>query len=1699
MIVIGISSINSWPNEKIRIYPQAISPALLQVRFDTLYSKNFFADQLNTNFGWLTSVANNTLIYNPNSHPLIDYPTVFPLDWNVIYQDDNFLQGEIVMEQGVSGFTIFPSHVFPKHLSKTTNTLEISCMLTNALLLKDEHSVNSDWNGYYVDYSKCLSSPQRNLTGSLSSWSYDRAYYASCRENYKAVTVSNSHSATTFTFNFPVSVIPESVMIDLPITNVDPTKSPYGYTGDSTYKIYDFKRDGNLRGLIRSDLLENPITGSINYSTGLVSINYTNGYFASAGDVLVNYRTKNPTTDLSAKNLYNNVWYPYSAVISDHVLFSGSKPLYLYDIPFFFKDYQNYIPTINWHLSSIVTNSGASSILVSSVMVDNFFQNSWHLKDSENYLKLKYENIGTENLKTLSGFIDNSLILENVWYPASCDFEFRNNNFFRSYNVAMTLSSVNDCIQTRNINFNLNNDKTTILVNVISSDRNSALVQAASEAPLHAPYGVKWTFDPPDNITLKSAILTGNSIPVDTYVAPTTSMLIYVNNLGVEDTYINFTTEEYGASARAKWFSSEVLSALPFKIFGEVDVMNETRIGSLSAKLEKNSLFYPIPSWSNVQWTEHKTPATEATIAATSKKTGKPVLFDNYYTGYEAGVLNFQVSAKCNNTFALDVLIPVSARNFSPVHNLTSNLLQFHIPERPCLSYASMYLSGDNDLYYNGLNSCTTIPVKLGTNTILLTANVATLAIDNESQIQWYYDDNYFGSGISLSANLSSSFLTTSSLKVFVSAASAKYGNFPLFNYEDTVNVCFVPDLIPFKFELWPSYKWLGTTKVPISSKNDSGGVSAYGFCHTECFNFSALSGFDLYKCEIDGIITEHNSSQFSRCVSHQTTGTKCVSMTAYNSCFDSKCGSNKFNYAKTTGTNKLNQCISYKDFPKGNNNSSISNRNFNLNNANNRFFDLTLKVDYPNSPVKIQNGEFSVCLNGLCEYLDFHSNGETYRGEWTLVDKDSLFYIEENTYNILNLYIAPSGYKTIPNEDYCSVFETVSTKTLTVSVYHGPEIAFFTPFNCVSANEPLTIFNDTENFTNNFGYSSFRIDFGDNTIKFYPASSESFTKSYSSLGSYSWNITGTFKNRDTNIVTYKDFVKVQLPCTYIDESTIIRKFPSVVELPYPCCDLQEIANDWTTADKINKLFYKIDQNFQYIKNLTTVYDPNIPNFYVGWIGNKNSSKLKYNFNNNSNYTQYTFSNLTDIFYKNEKFYVIDDKNIVLLNDGFYPEMYYNSPNITEGELFQKPTAIQYSDTFNEIYILDELKNSFYIFTYNLGLLNLKYYFGGTGSASVKTKFNNPKDFTVGENGNIVIADTKNKVIKIFTRYLNWVKTVELEYEPISVTFDGDYYYVAGISKIEKFDLFFNKVLEWGNDNVNLKKIRYNKDFKGNLYFVYSDKVENFNGFGIRKGSYKLPKNTYASVAYNGKNVFVAEINKIHKFCECEQYIQLCNLRGSCFWEKESYYFDGDEFRQPSLFEDSFGKIWSNFNKFKDLIEYRFVEYKDPYTDEFVSFGLERETTSAINLELPSTGMNESPDFITLGREINKVCNNTNKLLDLVDVKRKYKTYSLSGCDTWYNLMAKGNSDFGTGDSINSLSWFELANGFATLSTRNLDYSFYDTFFQKASGGYDLNGWGNYIEFPYNLSACNYIKTFFTQVSCNSARNIIRIAIEKIC
>lgn len=1707
MIAVGISSLDIWPRERIRIYPENVLPALLQVRFDTVYSKNFFKDQYNTNFGWLTSVPNPSLIYSPNTHPLIDHPTVFPLDWNVRQQDDNFLQGEIVMEGGVSGFTIFPTHTFPKYLSRTTNTLEISCVLSNALLLKDIHSVNSDWNGYYVDYDKCLQSPQRTFSGSLSSWTFDRAYYAGCRENYKAVSISPTHSATTFTFNLPVSVIPETLMIDLPITNVDPSKSPYGYTGDSTYKLYDFKRDGNLRGLERSDLLENPITGTINYNSGLVSITYTNGYFASTGDVFINYRAKNSiTSDLSAKNVYTNTLYPFSSVLSDRIMFSALKPIYLFDIPFRFADYTNYIPTINWHLSSFALNLGTSAVTVSSVMVDNFKQSHWDLKSSENYAKLKFENNTSGDPKTLSAFNlqDNTSLLENIWYPATTDFSFQNSGFFRNYNVTMSLSSVNDCIETESVNFNLNNSKTTLIVSVISSDRNSALVQAASEAVLHNPYGVKWTFDPPDNITIKSVTYSGLDIPVDTYVNPASSMLIYVNNLGVEDTYINFFTEEYGASARAKWFSSEVLSSLPFKIDGYIDVLNETRNGTLSAKLEKNSLLYPIPSWSNIQWSEWHTPNSEATITAKSKKTGNNIVFGNYYVGYEGGVINWSVSAKCNETFALDVFTPISARNFSPVHNLTSNLLQFHIPERPCLSYTSMYvsgISGNGDLNYDGLNQCTTIPVLTGLNPVSLTANIATLTLNNYNQIQWYYNNQFFATGYIVTANLSSNYLATSSLRVFVSAASAKYGSFPVFNYEDTVDVCFVSNLTPFSFELWPSHKWLGATKTPITTKSNSGGVSAYGYCHTECFNFSALSGFDLYRCEIDGIITDHNSNQFVRCVSTPTTGTKCVSISAYNDCYDTKCGANKYNYAKTTGTNKFNQCISFKDYPNGQNDSSISNNIFNLNNPNNRVFDITLNINYPNTPVKIQNGEFSICLDTGCEFLDFDGNGNIFRGAWDLVDETNLFYIEENIFNIKTLAISPSGYKKIPNEDYCTKFEVVSTKSLTVSVYHGPEIAFFTPYQCASANQDLLVYNHTQDFTNNFGYSSFKVDFGDGSNKMFPASSTSFNKSYSSYGTYSWNITGYFKNRDTNIIKYTDFIKIQPTCSYIDESTIIRKFPTTIQLPYECCDLQEIQNDWTTHDKINNLFDKIDDNFQYIKNLTTIYDPNIPNYYSGWIGNKNSNKLKYIFDSNSNYPQYTFSDIQDIFYKNDRFYIINDRNIVLLNDGFYPESIYNSDNITVGEVFQKPVAISYNSDYDEIYILDENKNSFYVFTYQTGLLNLKYYFGGSGSESVETKFNGPKDFCIGENGNIVICDTNNKVLKTYTRYLNWIDTIVLDDEPVSVTYDGDFYYVASISgTINKFDLSWNKILSWDLETTNVVKIRYNLDFKGNLYVVFDDHVENYNSFGIRKGTYQLPKSRrYCSVAYNKQNVFVSENNKIHKFCECEKYITLCNLSGVCFWEKDSYKFHEEEFIQPSLFEDSFTKIWINFNKFKDLVNQIFVEYKNPYNDEFESFGLESYSTSAIFLEKPAFGMNENADFKTLGREILKVCNNTNKLLDLVDVKRKYKTYTLSGCDTWANLMANDNLDFGTGDKINSLSWYEVTKGFVPLSSRNLNYNYYNNIFASATSNYSINTWGNYIDIPYTLSACNLIKSMFTTVSCNSAQNIIRFSVEKSC
>ncbi len=1702
MIATTLSAVNPWPRELLKVIESPIVPSLNQVRFDTLFSKFHYENQLNTTSGIFTSVPVPGFLISPNQHPLINYPDYFPLNWVVGASDDSFGQGEIVTAEGVSGFTVFPSHSYPKHISKGTYFLEISCMLTKPLLLKDVFSVNSDWNGYYVGYEKFIEALKNNnatLTGNLSSWTFDYAYSAGGREDFEIISISPSHSANSFNFTIPSNVDPRSIEINLPITNIDPTKSPYGYTGDSTYTLYDQNRNGVLKGIQRSDLLPDPIIGTINYNTGAVAITYTNGYLASAGSVFLSYRTTPKTYEVSAKNVYNNNWYPYNSTLADHILFSSVKPIYLYDLPFRFVDYSNPISTINWFLSSFPINNGSANVVVSSVMVDNLQQNSWHLKDVGRFAQIKFENNTNESPKTLSAFNNatNEVLVENQWYPASTDIKFSNSGFYRSYNTEVTLSSVNDYIEICPVDFNLNNALTTIVVNVLSSDANNALIQATSEATLHSPYGVKWVFDPPDNIVIKSAILTGNVIPHDTWVSPSTAMLVYLSNLGVEDTIITLSSQEYGASGRAKWFSSQVLSSLPLTIFGDLDVVNETRTGSLSAKLLKNNLYYPIPSWSNIEWAEWHSPKSEAIITAKSKKTGKKILFGNYYTGYEARALNLEVSAKCNNSFAFDIFAPVSARNFSPVHNLTSNLLSFHIPERPCLSDISFYISRNNSIYFNSLNSCERMPLLPGLNSFTLSANLATINVNGPDQILWYYGGFYLGTGYSIDANLSADGPSISSLSVFVSAASARYGNFPLFNYEDKLDICFVPATSFFSFDIWPEYRWNGANKVAITTPSNSVAVSAYGRCHTECFNISATEGFNTYECEIDGVITTHNTNTFKRCVSAETTKTSCVKVSAYNDCYLKNCGASEQNYFQTNNSSKLKQCINFIDYPNASNNSTISDNVFNLNNLNDRAFNLTLKFDYTNSPVKILNGDCEIKIDLDNTFVTFDGNNNMFSGEWTLENQDSLFYIEENTFNVKNIVISPSGYKIIPNGDYCPKYEVISSKTLPVSVYHGPEIAFFLTQQCVTTGAMLTGFNHTENFTNNFGYSSFKIDFGDGTTKAFPASTENFFKSYSALGTYTWNITGTFLNRDTNTVIYKDFILVQPNCEARDESTIIREFPTKFELPYKCCDLQEIGNKWATANEVNRLLEKINANFEYLKNNTVIYNPNLPNYYVGWIGNKKSTKLKYNYKETQNYDQFIFTDLKDTWYDNNRFYAINGRNVILVIDGYYPQVIYNSPNITEGELFEEPVAIRYSLKYDEIYILDKKKNAFYIFNYDLGVLKLKYYFGGLGSASVGTKFNNPNDFTIGINDNIVVCDTSNTVLKTYTRFLNWTSTKLLDYAPISITFDGSNYYVASTKTIYKYDFDWNLITQWDSLYNDIIKIEYNLENIGNLYVVSQNHIEVFNSYGVRKGEYNFGnERNYTSVAYKDKNAYFSENNKIHKVCECQQYLSLGDI--DCKWPIEAIKFKPEELRQAIIYQDSFAKIWDNFNSLKDSLAYQFVEYIDPFTGNFDSFERIPLTTSAILLEYPTFGLNEDFDFNTLSREINKVCENTQTLANLIKGQIKYKDYVLSGCNTWLNMMSYGYEDFGAGKAINSLSWYELVNGVATLDT-NIRFKSLDALFARASAGYNIKNWGNYVDVPYSTSACDYMKTLFTQVSCNSAQNIIRISIENNC
>lgn len=1688
MLASAIEIITPFPNEKIRLKAPKTVPSINGIRFDSVFKRYNSPNQQNSSTSILSSEPYILYDLNPDNH-IVDFifPTRFPLVWAVNKNNDLFFETEIVGVKGVSGCTVFPTSPFPLLKEKNDYSVGLSAVLIQAQKF-NESSVNLDWNGYDISYDLLLDSGLKSFRPLTTYMQLSAPYYASTRKNdvFSIVT----HQTSKLSADFPPNMIPASFELSVPITNTNPVNSPIGYTGTSQYTIFDPARNGLLKGRVRSDLKPDPIVANVNYSTGKFGLDYNWNYFVSGGNCEVSYRAVNsvPST-VSVYTGVGNVPITLPNLGTDYFTISTVKPIYFYSFPFTFQSTPLYAecktPTLFWNLSSSPINNGASAVMLSSTMIDNYKQNWWSLDNSGLDAVICYNKINTFQdvylADNLSCYIGNTYIAENQWVPASSTMHFINNGLFQTYDVQTTLSTFSDSIQKTFNKFILNKNKANFTVH-LSSYTNSLVAELESDAILDPTIPIKWNFDKNEYISLFSLI---NNQPIsnNTFVNFLTASKVSAVNMGVDATKVIAYSQEYNISAVNTWNPvSGSYANTTVQLNGSFDDTHQNPNGFLKASLNKSGRIYDIPRTSNIRWLM---PSSDAVTISVSGRDSEIFLNTNHYIGKNGEQINFTVKTACSDSLPIQFNLPFRANVYDDSYNLTSLNTSFVVNEKPCNAEITFSILSGGEQLFNSADKCDVAVLSTGGYDFILSANTTTINV-LPSNIHWFKNDVEFGTGRSIALSLSSNSPTVSSVSVSARRASAVRGNFPVFNYVDQFSFCFKNTLSAFGFQAYPVKQWNGTSFIEVNPTN-SRGVSAYGNCHKECFIISATPGFDNYKFSVGEDQYNQTSNILKVCYSPTTTENRPISIFAYNKCYSENCPSTIHNSTESIPNNRLKGPIVFHPYETVTNVSYMNDTFFNLNAPFSENL-VSLSTDFvtPFSPVQVLSGTMLLEMtdgggNKKSQNLILNGNTQVFESTWNQDDPNSMFYIPANTVGIYDLKMSGTLTRKIIDQDFCQVTVPMPTKHFTLTAVNGPELAFYTETPSLNLGSPLTFQNDTVQLDYSFGLSSIKIDFGDGVVSAFNPNSLTGIHTYTQPGTYSWAVTGFLKNGLLDVVTYDNYIDVQAPQPMLVRDTQ-RNFPSEIILPYSCSDIADFSNDWIVDSTFNNKVQKIADNLTYIQKHSFIYDPDLPHKYLGWLGNHKGDEIKWSYFDYDNTKQQTFTDIRDIIHEGEYLFVIDGNSLKIYNNGYYPRLLIDKNTISEGEQWGDIKTIQKSGQV--ICLLDKRNKAVYYFKWN-GKYNLKllYYFGGWGNKNNKYKFNNPNDFSYF-NQTTLICDTDNKCVKKYDSTFSWTETKMFDKKPISITQNANYIFVLFDDKsISKYDLSFQFLKTWNyqGEITDFSKIRLNDIF----VFVNGSVVQKFTLNGSTVGTFKkqLSNLEIRSIGISENNIYLPEKDKIHKVSDTSKYFDLRDLsQDSGLFPLSAMLISPKEFVSTEVYNDSLNKINSNISTVFNSFSARFFEISNPCEDSFQTFETRAFNVSASDqLKFSQIGINEKVDYSTIGREFNNICYNLNIVKNVLNSQKVYPEYNFE-CLTWEDAMISNGDQCGKGGPRKPISWYELSKGLeCTVNSQEHD-NVLDIF-------KNIDEYPNVFRLPYSLSACQYITSHFSGVSCVSGTN----------
>lgn len=1555
-----------------------------------------------------------TIYGDPN-----DFQTLF---WNVTGNRE-FLFFNYIDSTGAA--SIYPSHPYPKITKIDNRTIRVSaCMMPTSgfdgLVTPPTFRQNIKNN----NYNALIGLP--NLLASNNTGFVNHVPYTSKRRvNYNR-GLNKNFIRKYYVATIGKNIIPNSLKVEVPVltSKVDPEISEEnGYiltftTADVANQL-DTIGSGpiSLTCLPSQDLTELGITypyttkNQFTPNKGQLWLYFNSPLWIEPNaNITITYETSafRPNISITNTTIGSNPNYWEISAANVHPVSAG---IYFYSYKFsrgsYFSNAGEDAFTVSFLPSSFITTTTYSSVLVNTVMVDNFYQTSFDIEDSTSKRMVKRFVEQTDDDSLSARHINTNVIYKNnQWMPADGPIILFNNNVGNRHFVKIQLSSFTGAIyeEEAELDFLLNKHDIVFTPTITEYGDSSATITTVIYPTESPDFGFKWAAIPPENVLFYNI----DNEPVSSNVFYTDLLDVKVLNLGVDKTEIVVYSEEYQTSGSTFWFPpSTVVNDIYLEIKGSIDDNNKTGKGTISAFCNRNGRSYRVPTDANIIWNEVAND-TRGKISFTTNSFNNTIDEGTIYSSSNNySLINATVSS-----------IPVDNDPKFILFNITCDLSRndFAINANKLFLYRE-YPSGE----------LLTISATSGNNSIFTSKNSKNLVFKNTTNlslsaiypdlntntIRWNATrgDNVpflYGTGDTFIFSLS----TLSSICVGVSAISAKpfNGEFTRYNFEDRMCFYLLSNITPLNYIGFPENQYnpnrlagnivveygkcgSGYENVIFNLYTESHGMTSYKPCHTENFYFSASPGFNKYVWEIGNTITTSNTNKVVIPLSYSNvSASNSVKLSAFNDIFTENDTVTIYNFASSDNSNVYKQNITFLDFPAPS--ASIE--------LTNDFVNIDYYSSLPRINATISSGNFDIAgysFNIVLSSSDFiqtklvENKTKSFNSLVKIGLENTDFIIDENSFNNCKIYLSGNVFVTINGFDFCPTSFPISSNILPLSVYNGPNLELYATKNIVSAGEVVTFYNGSnKNFISNpsISFQSFRFDNGEGTISTPTTGALTFTTTYSNEGVKSPSLTGVTNTGETYIQTWDKLISVKNSFENYD-SSISREFYEKLVLPYSLEDVKVKPNDWQYSSVINRSFEKLKTNLDYLSAACSINNINFPKANGGYLGERFGNfkwQTKYEPINVQNTL---FSDLRSVQFFEDKIIAFNGNRLEIYNVSYNPSRTYSVNKIGNGEVFENPTTLYYSDELKRLYILDNGKKLLFVCRFDINTPNdieITHYWGGNGSKEDRTKFNNPVDFCIDNDYNLYVVDSDSLVVKVYNKNLNWIRNISSSKfsnnnKPLSISERNNLFSISTTSGetilIDQFGTESGSIIKKNSTDSVLNTLH-----EGIIYIISGKSLAKYtiNNTFVNETTYN---DDIVDVVFDRYHCYIIFVDYILKFVDYIEINKVINSNESLSgFNWNSIYVNENEFVTDYIFNDSFKKIKDNTSLLNSRID------KKLYVDLDQYYRVINQTSSSYS---PSAltdyplflGVNEPVLYDTINRGIDQLYSNVEEFKSNID------------------------------------------------------------------------------------------------------------------